>query len=71
MMFMPVTQEEELKKKLTTEVKKDKIYQTKVIHDGGRPIHCGLRVKDPMQSSGCVFGDPNWLVKSKYQCDRE
>ena len=43
---------------------------TKVIEDGGIPIHCGLRIKDPLRPPGCVFGDPLCMVKDSQQCDK-
>ena len=41
-----------------------------VVEDGGRPIHVGMRVNDPRRPSGCVFGDRDCIVDSKYQCDK-
>ena len=34
------------------------------------PIHCRLRVKDPMRLLGCVLSDPLCMVKADQQCDK-
>ena len=69
-MSCPVTPGGVLKKNLSNVINKNKVYQTQVIEDGGKPVHCGLRVKDPLRPHGCVFGDQNCIVRGDQQCDR-
>ena len=59
-----------LKKRLNTVINEGKSKKTKVIKDGGKPIHVGLMVKDPMRPHGCVFKDPDCIVRSDHQCDK-
>ena len=66
----PVTPGATLKKHLSNQVNSGKSHTTKVIEDGGLPIHIGLKVKDLMRPTGGIFGDPNCIVKSNQQCDR-
>ena len=67
----PVTPGATLKRSLNSQINAGKSDQrTKIIEDGGLPIHIGLKTKDPMRTSGCIFGDPNCIVKSNQQCDR-
>ena len=54
----PVTPGGVLKKTLDFTINKGKSSNNKIIGDRGHPIHGGLRVKDPMRSPRCVFGDP-------------
>ena len=41
-----------------------------MVEDGGRPIHIGLKVRDPMRPKGCIFNDPTCFVDSNSECDR-
>ena len=41
------------------------------MEDGGRTIHSGLKMRDPMRPKGCVFSDPNCMVEEDSQCDRQ
>ena len=41
-----------------------------VIEDGGRPIHVGLKVRDPLRPKGCIFNDNTCLVTEGVDCDR-
>ena len=59
----PVTPGRILKKNLSSVINKNKVYQTQVIEDGGKPVHCGPKVKDPLRPHGCIFGDQRCLVK--------
>ena len=65
-----VTPGSELKKRLNTWVNSEKYSRTKIIEDGGMPVHCGSRVKDPLRCGGCIFGDSNCMVRADQQCDR-
>ena len=41
-----------------------------IVEDGGRPIHVGLKSRDPSRPEGCLFGDANCFVDPSIQCDR-
>ena len=41
-----------------------------VIEDGGMPITQGLKIKDPLRPSGCIFNDSRCPVKEGIDCDR-
>ena len=41
-----------------------------VIEDGGMPILCGLKVNDPMRPNGCIFGNPECIVRNDINCDK-
>ena len=41
-----------------------------IVEDGGKPIYNGLRVNDPCRPSGCIYGDPKYIVDRRYQCDQ-
>ena len=66
----PVTPGGILKKRLNTAINEGKSTKTKVIEDGGKPIHVGLMIKDPMRPHGCVFSDPDCIVRGDQQCDK-
>ena len=66
----PVTPGGVLKRNLTKVVNignNDRV--TQVIEDGGKPIHSGLSISDPMRTDGCIFRDENCIVDTKYKCD--
>ena len=41
-----------------------------IIEDGGRPIHSGIKIKDPCRPKGCIYGDINCIVDPNYHCDQ-
>ena len=50
----PVTPGGHLKKELAKVVNEGKVNNDiQIIEDGGKPVHCGLKVKDPLRPSGC------------------
>ena len=50
----PVTPRGILKKNLSFVINEE-VYQTQVIRDGGKPVHCGVKVNDPLRPHGCIF----------------
>ena len=54
-----------LKKLLNQEINRARDSKLLIIEDGCCPIYNGLKVRDPMRSNGCIFGDPNWPIMSK------
>ena len=68
----PVTVDGTLRKQLSRTLNDGKTGgKILVIEDGGRPITCGLRTKDPRRPPGCIFGDRNCIVSHSEQCDRQ
>ena len=60
-----------LKKSLSKKINANRstYKQLFVIEDGGQPIHCGLRVADPMRPNGCIYGKSDCTV-SKGNCNK-
>ena len=56
-----------LKKELTKIINEgNNKHDTQITEDGGKPVHYGLMVKDPLRPSGCIFGDPKCPVLTNY-----
>ena len=58
----PVTPGATLKKSLNHEINKDRDTKLLIVEDGGRPIHVGLKSRDPSRPEGCLFGDANCFM---------
>ena len=66
-MSCPVTPGGHLKRELTKTVNRGKEPGSiLVIEDGGKPVHCGLRVNDPMRQKGCIYNDPDYIVSEDF-----
>ena len=68
----PVTPGGVLKTKLSKAInpKEDGGDRILVVEDGGRPIHVGLKTRDPLRPKGCIFGDQTCPVVEGTNCDR-
>ena len=68
----PITPGGVLRKELTKSLNSQRGENNRilVIEDGGRPIHVGLKVRDPHRLDGCVFGQEACPVVSGTDCDR-
>ena len=65
------TPEGKLKSMVEKAVNKGRVPNSKimVIEDAGKPITAGLKNKDPFRKDGCIYKDPNCMVKDDTKCD--